>query len=117
MASTSENTFGTKVLNAQTLATHLATFTGFIPPRPTEALASLNTLITAFKTANSNEATKLQAYTLGVEARQKAFSKDADSLARLLSPIGSAVRSQYGRTSKEAISINELIVKIVGEKQ
>ena len=116
MASVSENTFGTRVLNAQTLATHLAAFTGYVPPRPTEALASLNTLITAFKTSNSNEATKLQAYSLSVEARQKAFSKDADSLAKLLSPIGSAVRSQYGKSSKEAGNVSEMITKMRGRK-
>jgi hypothetical protein len=116
MASVSENTFGTRVLNAQTLATHLATFTGYAPPRPTEALASLNTLIAAFKTSNSNEATKLQSYSLAVESRQKAFSKDADSLSKLLSPIGSAVRSQYGKSSKEASTVSEMIVNMRGRR-
>ena len=114
MASTSENTAGAKILNAETIVKHLSTFTTYAAPRTSESVANMQTLITSLKTSNTNEASKLQAYSLAVENRQKLFSKDPDSVQKLLSPIGSSVKAQYGKNSKEAKDCMGLINKIRG---
>jgi hypothetical protein len=43
MASSNEKTFGSKLANAETLATHLTGFTAYAPVRPEESVAQLQT--------------------------------------------------------------------------
>jgi len=116
MPSTSENTTGSRILNAETIVKHVSSFATYVPLRPTESVANMQTVITSLKTSNTNEASKLQAYSLAVENRQKLFSKDSDSLKKILSPIGSSVKAQYGKNSKEAKDCMGLINKIRGNR-
>lgn len=53
MASTSEKTFGSRLTNAQKLATHLATFTSYVPVTPDCAIDAYNTLITEITATNN----------------------------------------------------------------
>ena len=45
MASNSEKTFGSRLFNAEQLATHLATFAGYIEVTPECKLSEYNTLL------------------------------------------------------------------------
>jgi hypothetical protein len=114
MTSQSESTFGAKVQNAQNLVTHLKTFVDYKPLRPTDTVDELNTLLTSLTQADSVEANKLQNYSLIVETRQQLFDKSDDSLKKSLTSIVATTRAMYGKDSKEAQNINELIKKLRG---
>ena len=76
MASNSEVTFGARVANAETISTHLKSFTGFIAPTPNTTIPNYDVLITSLKTENTGVATKKANYSAAVETRQKLFFKD-----------------------------------------
>jgi hypothetical protein len=116
MASTSEATWGAKVANAETLATYLQSFTAYAPPNPQMSVTNYQTAIATAKTLNQNTATALQVWSAAIDARQQIFFKAADSLKKILSPIGATVRASFGKTSKQAADIAAIINKIRGEK-
>lgn len=116
MASNSEVTFGSRLANAQTLVTHLQSFKDYVAQTPDQSVANVQAVIANIKTQNDTTAGDKQDYSTAVDTRQKLFQKDADSLIKLLSPIGSAVRSAFGKTSKEAANTAALITKIRGIK-
>ena len=116
MASNSEVTFGSRLANAETLVTHLQSFKDYAAQTPDQSVANVQAVIANIKTQNNTTAGNKQGYSTAVDTRQKLFQKDADSLIKLLSPIGSAVRSAFGKTSKEAANTAALITKIRGIK-
>ena len=116
MASTSEVTFGSRLNNAETLATHLQSFKDYVAQTPDQSVANVQAVITNIKAHNNTTAGNKQDYSAAVDLKQKLFQKDKDSLLKLLSPIGSAVRSAFGKTSKEAANTAALITKIRGIK-
>ncbi len=116
MASNSEVTFGARLNNASTILTHIQAFVGYAPPVPNLLAANLDTVIANIKTQNSTTAGNKQAYSAVVEKRQKLFSKDSDSLVKIMSPLGATVRSIFTKSSKEATDITAMITKIRGEK-
>lgn len=116
MASNSEITFGARLNNASTISTHLKSFKDYAPPKPDQSAANLDVGINNIKTQNNSTAGNKQAYSAAVDRRQKLFTKDPDSLVKIMSPLGAAVRSIFSKTSKEATGIAAMIVKIRGEK-
>jgi hypothetical protein len=116
MASNSEITFGARLANASTISTHLKSFKDYAPPKADQSAANLDAVVENIKTHNSSTAGNKRAYSGAVDKRQKLFTKDADSLVKLMSPLGAAVRSIFTKTSKEATDIAAMIVKIRGEK-
>jgi hypothetical protein len=116
MASTSELTFGSRLANANTLVTHLQSFTDYAAQTPDQSTASMQALIAEITAQNKTTAGDKQDYSTAIDLRRKVFQKDEDCLIKLLSPIGSAVRSALGKTSKEAANIAALITKIRGIK-
>lgn len=116
MASSSEVTFGSRLANAETLATHLQSFKDYMAQTPDQSVANVQAVIANIKAQNTTAAGNKQDYSTAVDLRQKLYNKDKDSLLKLLSPIGSAVRSAFGKTSKEAANTAALITKIRGIK-
>jgi len=116
MASTSEFTYGSKLQNAEQVLIHLQSFTNYVAPAADQSTGSLQLLITQVKARNSDAAGDRETYSVASDTRQKIFLKDADSMAKLLSPIGAAVRSVFGKDSKEAALITALVIKIRGKK-
>lgn len=114
MASTNENTFGTKIDSAEKMLLHLKTFTDYVPLTPLDSIAALEKSIADTRNAGNEEATKLQTYTLLVDARQKLWNGDTNSLKKIITPINGYVKGVYGKASKEATSIGEQISKIRG---
>jgi hypothetical protein len=117
MASSTENTFGTKIQNAQNLLTCVQSFASYTPLRPTDSIAEMTTLVNNVLLANNTESSKSQLYTLAVEARQKQFSKKDDGISTILTSIIATVRALYGKSSKETISINEKVIKLRGSQK
>lgn len=117
MASNSEVTFGARIANAETISTHLKSFTGFVAPTSNTSIPNYDALIASLKTENTGVATKKANYSAAVEARQKLFFKDKDSILKVLSPVTSALRSKLGKTAKPVTDIAALVVKIRGAKK
>ncbi len=115
MASNNEKTFGSKLANAETLATHLSTFTAYAPVRTEESVANYKLLITNIKANNNLVASTKTTYTQATDKRVKLFLKNADSLLKTLTLISGQIRSKFGKTSKEAEYIAALVTKIRGE--
>jgi hypothetical protein len=53
MASTSEVTFGSRLANAQTLLTHLQSFTTYVAQTPDQSVANVQAVIANIKTQNT----------------------------------------------------------------
>lgn len=116
MASTSEKTFGSRLANAQKLATHLATFTEYVPVVPDCALPAYETLITDITATNVLVDTASTAFATSVEARQQLFAKAPDSMIKKLATIAAYTRALFGNTSHQVEQIAALINKIRGER-
>lgn len=58
MASKAEITFGTKVANAEAIATHMKSFNGFVPPTENTSMVNYNALIASFKGENNSITSK-----------------------------------------------------------
>ncbi|MBL0145386.1 MAG: hypothetical protein IPP48_06140 [Chitinophagaceae bacterium] len=114
MASVSEKTFGSRLLNAEKILTHLTAFTGYNPSTDEQSISNYETLIATIKVQNNEAASKIQAYSAAVDIRQKLFQKNSDSLNKIMTPIGAAIRSAFGKTSKEAADIASLVTKVRG---
>jgi hypothetical protein len=115
MASTNEKTFGSKIANADTLATHLTTFTTYVPVRPEESVVNYKLLIAAIKSNNTLVASTQTTYSQATDKRVKLFTKNTDSMLKTLAPIAGQIKAKFGKTSKEAEYIASLIIKIRGE--
>lgn len=116
MASKSEVTFGARLNNAQTLQTHLQSFKDYTSSNPALLPAALQTFIDDIRSQNESVAGETQAYSNAVNKRQQLFKKDSKSLEKIMSPIGSEIRSVFGKDSKEAAYITGIVNKIRGEK-
>lgn len=114
MASISENSFGARLANAESILVHLKLFASYTPPSADLSAASLDTLLTSIRTQNTTVATQQSNYSVAVENRQQLFKKAPDSLSKLLSPIGSVVRAKYGREAKPTTDAVELINRLRG---
>ena len=116
MATSSELTLGAKVANAEKILTNLKAFVAYAPADAALSIAGLEELIKKIKNANTATAGNVQAYSEAVDKRQILFQKGDDSLVKILPLIGATVRASFGKTSKEAINIANMITKIRGAK-
>lgn len=116
MASLSESSFGKRLDNAQALATHLQSFTNYAELNAELSIANLNAKVQELLTNNSQVATKSQSYSMSVDAKQKIFLKEPNSIAKIVTPIIANVRSIYGKNATETENIGSLVTKIRGIK-
>lgn len=116
MASTAEKTFGSRIANAQKLATFLADFPGYTPVSPDYSIAALQTDIDDLSTTNANIVTATTLFTTTTEARQQLFMEAPDSMLRRLTAILAYIKALYGKDSTEADMIGKLVTKTRGEK-
>lgn len=113
MASISEQGYGARLQNAQTLKNNIAGFSNYNPPRTEDTLVELEKLITACADANTFIASFTQSYTLAVKNRSDAFAgKENTAIQKLLSPISKAVQAQFGKESREYTSIANIIARM-----
>ena len=115
MASSIENTIGARVTNAEYLSTYLKGFKNFAPSDPALSGPELADLIANIKAANTETAAAIQHYSNAIDARNKLFTEDVDSVRYVLSAIGATVRASFGKTSKEAGNIAEMIHNLRGK--
>ena len=114
MRSTSENSYGARIGNAEKLVTILHSFDDYHPQKPEYSANEFYDRITDLKTQNNNIASKKQSYSLAVETRKQLFEKSDNSIKKVLSPINATVKASFGREAKEATEIAGIIAKIRG---
>ena len=112
MPSSSETSFGARLLRAKTLQSYINNFTGYNPPRTQETAADLNILLDDIATINATESSLQQNYNTAVNNRYNAFRTDTISVFKLLAPIRGAVEAQFGKGSTEFNQIDSIVKKI-----
>ena len=100
MASNSEVTIGARVANAETISTHLKSFTDFVAPTTNTSIPNYDALKASLKAEKTGVATKKANHSAAVETQQKLFFKDKNSVMKTLSPFTSAVRAKLGKAAK-----------------
>ena len=116
MASVSESSFGNRLNNALTLETHLQSIANYSELNSELSIANLNSKVQELLVTNAEIATKVQTYSAAVDAKQKLFTKDSNSISKIVTPVIANVRSIYGKNAIETQNINTLITKIRGIK-
>ena len=114
MRSNSETSYGSRIGNAEKLVAALVNFNGYLPIKPKYSIPAYTGLITSTKALNNTVASKKQTYSLAVDNRIQIFDKRELAITKILSPINGAVKVSYGRTSKEATDVADIIAKIRG---
>lgn len=112
MVSISERTFGSRLLKAQDMATYIAGFVGYAPPRPQESVVEFNLHIGSVITANTNETNAESDYRAAVSNRHNAFRINPNCVFKTLALINGAVTSQYGKTDTNTVQIAAIIRKL-----
>lgn len=116
MASTSENTQGMRIKNAQDTVLILNSLADFKPLVPEDAPAELTKLISDLKTADQDEALALHYYSLSAIKRKDLIVKGEDGLQKSISPIRSYMQAMYGRQDQQFINLNKIMHQITGFK-
>jgi hypothetical protein len=117
MPSTSEQGYGARLQNAQTLKTFLQSFTNYNPTRKEDALTEFENLLQRCAEINPSVASLVQSYTLAIKSRVDIFAgSQASSLRLLLSPISKSVQAHYGKNSREYTSIANIVNKMRSTK-
>ena len=116
MASTSESSFGKRLDNAKALSSTILSFGSYTELNAELSLANLNNKVQELLSSNADVANKLQTYSITIEAKQNIFTKKPNAISKIVTLIVANVRSIYGKSSKEAENVNNLITKIRGIK-
>lgn len=114
MKSSTENSYGARIGNAESLVTALQGFKNYQSPKPELSIEGFRSLIDNIKNQNTQIAVSKQNYSLAVEARVKIFEKDQYSVSRILSPINATVKVSFGKEAKESNDVAGIISKIRG---
>ena len=65
---------------------------------------------------NTEVATKIQTYSMTIDAKQKIFLKAPNSISKIVTPVIANVRSIFGKNATETQNITNYITKIRGIK-
>jgi hypothetical protein len=112
MASASEQSFGARLLRAQTLNNFTANFSNFLPPRSEESNANMQLLLDSVLAANAAESSAKQNYNTAVSLRYDIFRNSTVSIFKLLPNIRAAVEAQYGKNSLSFKQIDTIVKHI-----
>ncbi len=116
MASKSELTFGARLFRAEQMSTNVTSFPAYAPLTQDGEIPAYNALITEINDNNTLATTTLATFSLAVDHRQRIFTKDPDSLAKILTLMLSYITARFGKTSKQAHDVRAIINKIRGVK-
>jgi hypothetical protein len=114
MNSTSENSYGARIGNAEKLATAITSFGNYQAQKPEFSIPLFAVSIANIKSQNKTVASSKQTYSLAVDNRKQLFETSNNSVKKVLSPINATVKVSFGRTAKEALDVAAIIAKIRG---
>lgn len=115
MKSRSEKSYGARANNANKLLQILKSIDGYDPGTNGLYIADFEVLVNLSFRLNSEIAGELVQYSTEVENRQKLFSKDKDSLEKIVTPILGAVRSSRRNFPKDIAYMEAMGKKITGD--
>lgn len=116
MPSSSETSFGARLLRGKTLCNYIGNFGSYNPPRTQETVADFNILLDDITAINATESSLQQNYNTAVNNRYDAFRTDTISVFKLLAPIRAAVEAQFGKGSTEFNQIDSIVKTIRSSK-
>ena len=109
MKSSTENSFGARIGNAESLVTALRGFNNYQSSKPELGIEGFSSLIAGIKNQNTQIAIHKQNYSMAVEERVKIFEKNQYSVSRILSPINATVKVSFGKGEKEEKDVEGII--------
>lgn len=116
MASKVETSFGFRLAKAQELASHLESFSNYIPVAPDFSLAAYQQLIANIFESNSQVAEALSHFSRAADERQQTFCLSPEGMIKRLPFISGYVRALFGKKSVEVEMVSSKINKIRGVK-
>jgi hypothetical protein len=117
MKSKSRASYSSSLTDGEKLIQFLNIFTNYTPGDAELTAAAFQTQTDALRVVQENHTIRHHDYSIAAFDRRKFFDKEDNSIAKLLSPIGSNVRGIKGKSSREYHEIQTLILKIRGEKR
>lgn len=115
MASSMEKTFGSRLSNANKLATYLTEFTEYVPIHDTTSVANYKALLEDITSMNSNVSTTYSDFAAAADKRNRRFKVDEDCLLKRLTPISAYTKALFGAKSKEYTMVNNHMKKLRGQ--
>lgn len=112
MQSKSELSFGARANNAAKVRDNIQSFNNYNPPRNNETVENYSMLIQRAEESNTAVAVAVDKYNQATQARYNAFRLNEISVLKLLSPISRAVLAHYGKDSREAKTIMNIVTNM-----
>ena len=117
MNSKSRASFSSRLTEAEKMVEYVNTFTDYDPGEEDLKATSLLADTVVLHTIQTDHTTKHFSYAQAANDRRKFFEKEDNSIAKLLSPIGSYIRGKMGKDSQEYKEIMIQIKKLRGERK
>lgn len=114
MKSSTENSYGARIGNAESLLAALQSFNGYQSSKPELSIEQFSERIADIKNQNDLTALNKKKYSDAVQVRTKIFDKSPYSVSRILSPINATVKVGLGKEDKGALNVAFIISKIRG---
>ena len=114
MKSSTENSYGARIGNAESLLAALQSFNGYQSSKPELSIEQFGERIADIKNQNDLTALNKKKYSDAVQVRTKIFDKNPYSVSRILSPINATVKVGFGKEDKAAVNVAFIISKIRG---
>lgn len=114
MKSSTENSYGARIGNAESLVTALRGFNNYQSSKPELTILNFSERIANIKSQNDLTALCRKKYAEAVETRVKIFDKNLFSINRVLSPINATVKVSFGKEAKVTTNVAGIIAKIRG---
>mgnify|MGYP000542488197 CR=1 FL=1 len=109
MTSISHQSFASRLGNAVKLSIALNDYTDYVAPKPLVSKAALDTAIADINLLMNKYTDIKNEYRVAVKKRTNLFDDDTNSIAKLLSPIGTFIQALKG---VESIAYQEISTKI-----
>jgi len=113
--SSAQTSFGSRIDNAKKIWVHTTTFPEFNPPTE-QSVIVFGQFLTDLEKHNTDTAGKIQEHSNATHIRQKSFKTGKDSLTKMSIQILAAIRSQFGKNSRQATDVKIIVARITGSK-
>lgn len=117
MSTKARSSFGSRLTEGTKMCQILGTFTDYDPGDPELTRESLLADTVELTQIQKSHTEKHFEYSQAASIRKKSFIKEDNSIAKLLSPIGSYLKGRSGKDSSQYRAVNELIKKIRGARK
>lgn len=117
MNSKSRASFSSRLTEGEKLIEYLNTFADYDPGDAALTSAAFQTQTTGLHAVEDEHTSKHSDYSQAAFDRRKLFDKEANSISKLLSPIGANIRGRLGNDSQQYHEVRALVLKIRGQRR